>query len=189
MACIISVAHAVEYPNLYLPHIPGAQRAKKCLGKFRAQFCFVLWSFTSHKTVAKQPGTSASRVFNKFVPTTPRSSFSRFCAETRPHGGLSRAGLRPPPGASELGSPRPGEPWRWRSGVSGTATPGRCGRLGEGPDAAERTGRGGKRAPCGGGAERDSVYSFIPLFSSPPPWSPAVRRSYRPKGAKARRKC
>lgn len=50
---------------------------------------------------------------------------------------------------SERGSPRPGRRRRWRSVVSGTATPG----------------------------------------SSPPPWSPAVPRSCRPKEAMARRKC
>lgn len=50
-------------------------------------------------------------------------------------------------------SPRPGGEPRWRSGVSGTATPGRCGRPGKEPDAAGQMGRCGRRAPCAGSAE------------------------------------
>ena len=114
-------------------------------------------------------------------PSAPVRPLALQCAASpRPGGGAGGNGDGVPVSAGQL---RPG-------GAAGLAQ----------PDAAEQRGRCGRRAPCGGTAEPGSVRvyrglgsglvrSSLCLFSSPPPWSPAVPRSCKPKEAMARRKC
>lgn len=169
-------------------HILGAQTAKLS-ALTSSGHSFVLWSFTKSKPLLKLRTTSANRVFQQVCPN--RIPFLAFSLLRRDAFVLRIVlrGLPSAPGASARGSRSLGRGRRWRSGVSGTATPGRCGRW------------GGTRCCRAEGALREegalwresrarSGVFFRPSpFSSPPPWSPAVLRSCRPKEAKAKRKC
>lgn len=192
----ISIGHSDVYSSqyhahLYLTHVPGAQRAKLiALTISGRSFAFSSGPFQSLKTVAKYVTRSVWKSrFQQICPNhTPFLTLSLLRRGASVRRFVPRRRPSVPRRFSARGSFRPEGRSPWRSGVSGTATPGRCGRLGEGPDAAEQTGRCGKRAPWAGRAEPVSLF-FHPLFSSPLPWSPADQQSYKLKEAKARKKC
>lgn len=151
MACIfllgtLSCMQAHTMPTNAHPRSPTGQT--KCLDKFRSQFCpLVLYQVN---TVAKLPRTPAHRVFKQVCPNhIPFLAFPLLRGDAF----VLRIVLRglpsaPSPGAPARGSRLRGPRRRWRSGVSATATPGRCGRW------AGRWGAAGR-----GRAELDSVCS------------------------------
>lgn len=176
-------------PSPRLPNILGAQPATLSASTSSGH-SFVLWSFTKSKQLLTNPehlqiALSTDLSQPRPVPCFLASAQRRVRAEDCP----ARAPVRPRRSSARI--PHPGDGGGDGVPVSaGQLRPGGAVRtLGEGPDAAGRRGRCGRRARCGGRAELDSVYSFVPLFSSPPPWCPAVPRSCRPKEAKAARTC